>query len=246
VPAFLITQRGPEIGRRYELTELQFTIGRGQDNDLVLADALVSRYHAVLRRDGEDIVVIDLGSTNPLVVNETVPEPGMPYRLQHRDVVTIGQSVFSFQNPPRTHQAVLPPSASEPRTMVASAEPWGAHSPAPPVAPAATPSPAKPSSTPAAPSPVAADSAPPPAGTPQPGVRPPSAEPATVVSRRSPGGQTPSEPPAPRQPPVQAEPDPLGERPTVIVRRSAPEPAGNPASSKDDSPGRTPSAEPPS
>ena len=47
MPAFLITQRGPEIGRRYELTELQFTIGRGQDNDLVLVDALVSRYHAV-------------------------------------------------------------------------------------------------------------------------------------------------------------------------------------------------------
>lgn len=229
MPAFLITQRGPEIGRRYELTELQFTIGRGQDNDLVLADALVSRYHAVLRRDGDDIVIIDLGSTNPLVVNETVPEPGMPYRLQHRDVVTVGQSVFSFQNPPRTQQVLLPPSASEPRTMVAPAESLGGHTPAAPVAPSAAPSPARPPSTPAAPSPAAIDSPLPKTSTPQAAAGPPPAEPPTVVSRRSSDANAPSEPPAP------PEPDPLGEHPTVIVRRSGREHAGNPASSKDDS-----------
>jgi len=228
VPAFLITQRGPEIGRRYELTEAQFTIGRGQDNDLVLPDALVSRYHAVLRRDGDDIVIIDLGSTNPLVVNETVPEPGMPYRLQHRDVVTIGQSVFSFQNPPRTQQVLLPPSASEPRTMIAPAEPRGVPIAAPAVAPSAPPSAARPPSTPAAPSPAAMESPLPQPSAPQPAAGPPAAEPATVVSPRSAGAKPPSEPPAP------PEPDPLGEHPTVIVRRSGREGAGNPAA-KDDS-----------
>ena len=230
VPAFLITQRGPEIGRRYELTEVQFTIGRGQDNDLVLSDALVSRYHAVLRRDGEDVLIIDLGSTNPLVVNETVPEPGIPYRLQHRDVVTIGQSVLSFQNPPRTPQVLLPSSASEPRTMVAPAEPRGAHTPAPPVAPNAAPSSARPPSTPAAPSPAAPDSPLPQTSAPQPAAGSPPAEPATVVSRRSSGANAPSEPPAP------AEPDPLGERPTVIVRRSGREHAADPSSKDDPSP----------
>ena len=98
MPPFLITQRGPEIGRRYDLNNTQFTMGRGHDNDLVLGDAQVSRYHAVIRQENEGVVIIDLGSTNPVVVNESPLEPGAPQRLQHRDIITLGQSVFCYQN----------------------------------------------------------------------------------------------------------------------------------------------------
>ncbi|MBX5492917.1 MAG: FHA domain-containing protein [Chloroflexi bacterium] len=124
MPPFLITQRGPEIGRRYDLVSPQFTIGRGTDNDLVLGDALVSRYHAVIRQENEGVVIIDLGSTNPVLVNDTPLEAGMPHRLQHRDIIVLGQNVFSFQNPPAA--APMPawsPRPGEPATVIQGGTP---------------------------------------------------------------------------------------------------------------------------
>ncbi len=96
--AFLIVQRGEDIGRRFDLDTTQLTVGRGSDNDMVLNDPMVSRYHAVVKRQGNGHLVIDLGSSNPVVINDQVCEPGEPRVLQHRDVVFIGKTVFSFQN----------------------------------------------------------------------------------------------------------------------------------------------------
>jgi predicted component of type VI protein secretion system len=119
--AFLITQRGPEIGRRYDLTNAQFTIGRGQDNDLVLGDGLVSRYHAVIRQENEGIVIIDLGSTNPVLVNDVPLEAGVAHRLLHRDVLVVGSAVLSYQHQAGASQPPPPAApAGEPRTVVGS------------------------------------------------------------------------------------------------------------------------------
>lgn len=96
--AFLIVQRGEDIGRRFDLDTTQLTIGRGADNDLVLNDPMVSRYHAVLKRQGSRYSLIDLGSSNPVVINDQSLEPGSPQHLSHRDVVFIGKTVFSFQH----------------------------------------------------------------------------------------------------------------------------------------------------
>lgn len=96
--AFLIVQRGEDIGRRFDLDTTQLTIGRGADNDLVLNDPMVSRYHAVLKRQGSRFSLIDLGSSNPVVINDQSLEPGTPQQLTHRDVVFIGKTVFSFQH----------------------------------------------------------------------------------------------------------------------------------------------------
>ena len=96
--AFLIVQRGEDIGRRFDLDTTQLTVGRGSDNDMVLNDPMVSRYHAVVKRQGSGYLVIDLGSSNPVVINDQVCDPGEPRVLQHRDVVFIGKTVFSFQN----------------------------------------------------------------------------------------------------------------------------------------------------
>lgn len=96
--AFLIVQRGEDIGRRYDLDTTQLTVGRGSDNDMVLNDPMVSRYHAVVKRQGSRFSMIDLGSSNPVVINDQVLDPGVPQQLQHRDVLFIGKTVFSFQN----------------------------------------------------------------------------------------------------------------------------------------------------
>jgi len=95
--SFLVVQRGDEIGRRVDLTADQITIGRGSDNDVILNDPMVSRYHAVLRRQHDQYGVIDLGSSNPVVVNDQGLEPGVARQLAHRDVLLIGRNVFSFQ-----------------------------------------------------------------------------------------------------------------------------------------------------
>ncbi|HEY8601098.1 MAG TPA: FHA domain-containing protein [Thermomicrobiales bacterium] len=94
----MIVQRGEDIGRRFDLDNTQLTIGRGADNDLVLNDPMVSRYHAVLKSQGSRYTLIDLGSSNPVVINDQALEPGNPQQLTHRDVVFIGKTVFSFQN----------------------------------------------------------------------------------------------------------------------------------------------------
>jgi pSer/pThr/pTyr-binding forkhead associated (FHA) protein len=121
MPPFLIIQRGPVIGHRHDLDTGECTIGRGQDNDLVLNDVMVSRYHAVIRQENAGVVVIDLGSANPVLVNNVPLEPGVPQRLQPRDVVVIGAVVLSFQD--RAPSPVRPPSSQpegEPRTLVGS------------------------------------------------------------------------------------------------------------------------------
>ena len=44
-------------------------IGRGAEADLRLADTGVSRAHAEVRRDGAEVRITDLGSTNGTLVN---------------------------------------------------------------------------------------------------------------------------------------------------------------------------------
>ncbi|HEX2912932.1 MAG TPA: FHA domain-containing protein [Chloroflexia bacterium] len=120
MPSFLIAQRGPEIGKRLDLKDGVTTIGRSNDNDVELNDPYVSRYHAIIKKDGDNYSVIDLGSENPVQIRDTALEPGEPYTLQHRDVVRIGQTVFSFQN-----EAMLQSRHSE-RDAAASASAAGA------------------------------------------------------------------------------------------------------------------------
>jgi len=100
---YMIVQRGPEIGKRYELNKTTITLGRGDDNDIKLEDPYVSRYHAVIRQQGENIAIIDLGSENPVQIKDTPLEAGTPYNLQHRDIVRLGKFVLSYQNPEAAH-----------------------------------------------------------------------------------------------------------------------------------------------
>ena len=126
---FLIAQRGEDIGRRYDLDLTQLTVGRGSDNDMVLNDPMVSRYHAVVKRQGSQFVIIDLGSANPVMVNDQVLEPGMPQPLQHRDVVFIGKTVFSFQH--RESRGSQPAARSQSQPFPAP-RPAGPSTPLPP------------------------------------------------------------------------------------------------------------------
>src|ERR1700681_3154571 len=52
-----------------ELNKPVITVGRGNANDLVLNDASVSRFHAVIKLRDNSIFVADRGSTNGIVLN---------------------------------------------------------------------------------------------------------------------------------------------------------------------------------
>ena len=51
-------------GRGVELAAPTVRVGRALDNDVVLDHESVSRYHAELRRHGDQVTIVDLGSTN--------------------------------------------------------------------------------------------------------------------------------------------------------------------------------------
>jgi adenylate cyclase len=62
-------------------------LGRGSDNDVVLADVSVSRYHAEILREGEGWSVHDLKSTNGVEVNHVPVEKAL---LRPGDLLGIG------------------------------------------------------------------------------------------------------------------------------------------------------------
>lgn len=69
------------------------TIGRAEDNTIVLADATVSRLHAVVEWKDGDFILRDPGSRNGVLVNgERVKEAS----LKSDDQIRIGESVFTF------------------------------------------------------------------------------------------------------------------------------------------------------
>lgn len=69
-----------------------FTIGRANDCDLPLTDLTVSRYHAELRRDGDEWLLVDIGSTNGTRANGWRVGPG--FTVRPGDCVTFGAVTF--------------------------------------------------------------------------------------------------------------------------------------------------------
>lgn len=64
----ILDDRGRAIDSR-RVSSFPYTIGRNEENDLVLDDLSVSGYHASLEEEDGRIVLIDKGSLNKLIVN---------------------------------------------------------------------------------------------------------------------------------------------------------------------------------
>ena len=85
---------GREKGRLFELANDRISIGRSDDNDIVVATEAVSRYHAVIERTSQgDWLIRDNQSKNGVQVNGVQVEE---HRLQGGDVVQVGNFVFRF------------------------------------------------------------------------------------------------------------------------------------------------------
>ena len=78
---------GPRRGEDVIIRGPTTTLGRSSDNDIVLEGGDVSRHHARLERNGHNLHVIDLGSTNGTKVNG---QPVRSYLVQPGDEISFG------------------------------------------------------------------------------------------------------------------------------------------------------------
>jgi pSer/pThr/pTyr-binding forkhead associated (FHA) protein len=84
---------GATRGRTLPLEGETFTMGRGEDNDLVVASDQASRHHARIQATPAGHVLFDLDSTNGTFVNS---KPVKEQRLVHGDVVRIASTVLKY------------------------------------------------------------------------------------------------------------------------------------------------------
>ena len=71
-------------------------IGRDNQNDIVLDEAMISRCHAMLLAKRSGIVLIDLDSTNGTLVNGTFVLPDTPVPLADGDVIALGRVIARY------------------------------------------------------------------------------------------------------------------------------------------------------
>jgi DNA-binding response OmpR family regulator len=67
--ALLLWREDEEIKGQWALSRPVTSIGRWEDNDVVIQDRWVSRYHAEMRRERDRYLIQDLGSKNGTLVN---------------------------------------------------------------------------------------------------------------------------------------------------------------------------------
>ena len=84
-------------GREHLLSGETITIGRAVECDIVITSKRVSRQHARVRREGGEVVLQDLDSTNGTFLNsERVMEP---MALHDGDRISVGDVTFVFHDP---------------------------------------------------------------------------------------------------------------------------------------------------
>jgi FHA domain len=84
---------GIDKGRVYRDMEIPVTIGREEGNLLRLNDERVSRFHAKIQFDNDDVILTDLDSTNGTRLNGN---PIQIRRLRPGDRVGVGRTIMIF------------------------------------------------------------------------------------------------------------------------------------------------------
>jgi pSer/pThr/pTyr-binding forkhead associated (FHA) protein len=91
----LACTEGPLVGQVFPVLEGGMEIGRSPDNDLVIDDDGVSRFHARLLYDNGSLWIRDAGSRNGVFVNDQ--RLGDHKALKVGDKVRIASTVFEIR-----------------------------------------------------------------------------------------------------------------------------------------------------
>ena len=89
----LIYPTGDLLGKRFTMEREALLIGRTTECDIVVELDSVSRRHARIQREGTNIVVHDLGSTNGTYVNQVQIKSRV---LSDGDQIKVGNAIFKF------------------------------------------------------------------------------------------------------------------------------------------------------
>ncbi len=130
--------KGFNKGEVYPLEADEIIIGRGEENEIVLNIAEVSRTHAVLTKAEEGYMIKDLGSTNGTYVDKK--KIGGKYLLKPGDTVMLGDAIYmTYQadtDPEETLVAPRPEEMQAAETTAVTPKPAEApKEPAPPTTP---------------------------------------------------------------------------------------------------------------
>jgi pSer/pThr/pTyr-binding forkhead associated (FHA) protein len=100
--ARLILMFNKQVVKEYALDKEGVTIGRDEDNTIVVDNLAVSGYHARIDLAGKDHILTDLQSTNGTFVND---KKVVSHKLSHGDNVIIGKHVILFVGTGREAEA---------------------------------------------------------------------------------------------------------------------------------------------
>lgn len=108
---------GPDQGTVFVLLHSRVTIGRGEENDIVLTDPKASRRHLEVMLDGTP-VVRDLGSTTGIAVNGSLAKQSA---VRSGDQIALGETVFEFIGSEQGATRILqmPPRGMDPNARKA-------------------------------------------------------------------------------------------------------------------------------
>ena len=81
-----------QTGQTFPLDQELLTIGRKSENNIILAEDLkVSRHHATISWQADQLVIEDVGSANGTFLNGQRLTPYLPHPLQKGDKLQVGK-----------------------------------------------------------------------------------------------------------------------------------------------------------
>jgi pSer/pThr/pTyr-binding forkhead associated (FHA) protein len=107
--------RGNEQGKTVRL-KMTTRIGRERDNDLILTDPRVSRYHTQIELERGQWIIQDMGSANGTFVNGRVLSETHP--LAPHDRIVLGDTELVFQPSQVAPGTDVPPPTSRPEALI--------------------------------------------------------------------------------------------------------------------------------
>jgi pSer/pThr/pTyr-binding forkhead associated (FHA) protein len=96
---YLRVMNGPDEGKRFDVGPdvAEAVVGRGNDCEFQVNDVNISRRHAIIRRDWNEITIEDAGSKNGVLLNDKKLQRPAP--LRDADEILLGSLKLTFIDP---------------------------------------------------------------------------------------------------------------------------------------------------
>jgi len=89
---WIVIRRGPELHKMFKLEQSKITLGRDDNNAIVIYDAEISRKHLQFIWHNEQFYIEDLGSTNGTRINGKLIDEAIP--LQSGQAIMLGDTII--------------------------------------------------------------------------------------------------------------------------------------------------------